>query len=177
MTASLAPAARPGPRTIPLLFLVAALAVLGGALFIEHGLGIKPCILCLYQRIAPAVAAGLAALALIPRVPPMGARVLVALIGVAFAANMVLAGYHVGVEQHWWAGTDQCGGPAAAPPNLSTDLSDLRASLDAPEIVPCDAVAWSLFGVSLAGYNVLMSLGLAVLALWTVRQPACWRVR
>jgi disulfide bond formation protein DsbB len=176
MTATLATPGPRGPRTVPLLFLAVALGLLGGALFIEHGLGIKPCVLCLYQRIAPGVVAVLAGLALLPVVPPRAARALTALIGVAFAANMVLAGYHVGVEQHWWAGTPQCGGDAA-PPALSPNLADLNAALDAPEIVPCDAVPVSLFGISLAGYNSVMSLGLALLAVWAVRQPACWRER
>jgi len=162
---------------MPLVFLVASLGVLGGALFIEHVMGIRPCVLCLYQRIAPGVAAVLAGVALLPMLPTVGARALVALIGLAFAANAALAGYHVGVEQHWWAGTPQCGGGAAAPPTVSGSLADLRASLDAPEIVPCDAVAWSLFGISVAGYNILISLGLAILAAWSVRQPAFWRER
>lgn len=177
MTATLSTLRPRGPRTVPLLFLAVSLALLAGALVIEHGFGIKPCILCLYQRIAPGVAAGLALLALLPVIPLRAARLLTALVGVAFAANVVLAGYHVGVEQHWWAGTPQCGGGAAAPLSAPSSLADLNAALDAPEVVPCDAVPLSLFGVSLAGYNGLMSLGLAVLAVWAVRQPACWRAR
>ncbi|MQX36321.1 disulfide bond formation protein B [Roseospira navarrensis] len=177
MTASLAPSSAPARRVrlVPLLFLVVSLGLLGGALVIEHVFGIEPCVLCLYQRIAPAVVMVLAALALVPAMPGQAARVLTGLIGVAFAANMVLAGFHVGVEQHWWEGTPQCGGGASAPPSLSSSLADLNAALDAPEIVPCDAVPWSLFGISLAGYNVIMSLGLAVLAFAAVRRPARWR--
>ncbi|MBB4284414.1 disulfide bond formation protein B [Roseospira goensis] len=177
MSASLATTAPGGPRTLPLLFLLAGASLLSGALIIEHVGGIPPCILCVYQRFPPAIAAALGALAAWPRLPTPWARGLTAVIGVVFLSGALLAGYHVGVEQHWWAGTEQCGGEGAPPPSLSTNLSDLRSALDAPEVVPCDAVPWSLFGISLAGYNMILSLGLATLAAWAVRQPACWRDR
>lgn len=163
------------PRVVPLLFLVAGLVLLLGALVIEHGMGIAPCVLCLYQRIPPAVALPLAALALWPRVPAAWARRLTAMVALVFLAGAVLAGYHVGVEQHWWAGTAQCGGDAAPPPDLSTDLSALRRALEAPEVVPCDAIPWSFVGISLAGYNMIVSMGLAVLGLWAAGRRALWR--
>jgi len=162
-------------RVVPLIYLVAGLALLLGAMVIEHGMGIAPCVLCLYQRIPPAVGVPLAALALWPRVPAVRARRLTALVALVFLAGAVLAGYHVGVEQHWWAGTAQCGGGAAPPLDLSTDLTALRRALEAPEVVPCDAIPWSMLGISLAGYNMIVSMGLAVLGLWAVRRPAFWR--
>lgn len=162
-------------RPVPLLFVGAGLALLGGALFIEHGLGIRPCILCEYQRIPPLVVIVLAAVAAWPGLPRPWARALLGLVALVFLGGAVLAGYHVGVEQHWWAGTDQCGGADAPPSEVSTSLADLRAALAAPEIVPCDAVPWSLFGISLAGFNLILSLGLSAVALWAVRRPAAWR--
>lgn len=162
-------------HSVPLLFVGAGLALVGGALFIEHGLGIRPCILCEYQRIPPLLVAGLAGIAALPWVPRAGARRLIGLVALVFLGGAVLAGYHVGVEQHWWAGTDQCGGAGAPPPEVSASLADLRAALAVPEIVPCDAVPWSLFGISLAGFNLILSLGLSAVALWTVRRPDAWR--
>jgi len=160
---------------MPLAFLAAALGLLGGAMVLEHGLDIAPCILCQYQRVAPAVVAVLAAGAAWPTVPDRTARILVLLIALAFAANALLAGYHIGVEQHWWAGTEACGEGGAPPPALSTSLADLRAGLRDPEVVPCDTVAWSFLGISVAGYNLILSVMLAGVALWATRRPSLWR--
>lgn len=156
-------------------FLTAALGLLGAAMVLEHGLGIAPCSLCEYQRVAPAVVAVLAMGAAWPAMPGRLARTLVALIALAFVANAGLAGYHVGVEQHWWAGTDSCGDGGASPPVLSSSLADLRAGLDEPEVVPCDSVAWSFLGISVAGYNLILSVMLAGVALWAARRPNLWR--
>ncbi len=156
-------------------FLAAGLGLLGAAMVLEHGLGIAPCILCQYQRVAPVVVVALAMGAAWPATPGRTARTLVALIVLAFAVNAALAGYHVGVEHHWWAGTDSCGDGGAPPPVLSTSLRDLRAGLDDPEVVPCDTVAWSFMGISLAGYNLILSVMLAGAALWTTRRPNLWR--
>jgi disulfide bond formation protein DsbB len=68
------------------------------------------------------------------------------------------------VEQHWWAGTSSCGGAA-----MATSLEALRAQVMAAPVTRCDEVAWSLFGVSMAGYNVVISLGLAVFAFVAAR--------
>ena len=71
-----------------------------------------------------------------------------------------IAVFHVGVEQQWWPGTAECGGIDGA--NLS--LEQLKAQILAAPVVRCDEVAWSLFGISMAGYNILLSLGLALVA-------------
>ncbi|MBB4265084.1 disulfide bond formation protein B [Roseospira visakhapatnamensis] len=163
------------PRVVPLALLAAGLGLLGGAMVLEHGLGIAPCVLCVYQRVAPAVVVVLAAVAAWPAIPMHGARRLVLLIALAFLANTVLAGYHIGVEQHWWAGTDACGNGDAAPVSLSSSLADLRAGLTNPEVVPCNTVAWSFLGISVAGYNMILSMMLAAAALWATRRPHLWR--
>jgi len=156
---------------VPLAFLGSVTVILGTAFVLEYGFDIAPCILCLYQRAAPTVVAVLAVVAAWPMVPARWARMLVGLIALAFVANAVLAGYHVGVEQHWWAGTDACGGA----PTLSSNLADLRAGLEHPDVVPCDTVAWSFLGLSVAGYNMILSVLLAGAAVWAVRRPSLWR--
>ncbi len=86
----------------------------------------------------------------------------------AFLVGAGLAAFHVGVEQHWWAGTAECGanfGPAGS-------VEELRRRLLAQAVVRCDEVAWSLFGISMAGYNFLLSLALAVFAVRAVRSDA-----
>jgi disulfide bond formation protein DsbB len=72
------------------------------------------------------------------------------------AVSGAIAVYHAGVEWHWWPGPSQCTGSAF---KLSGTLD-----LNAP-IVMCDRAAWRLFGLSLAGYNAIISLGAAVLGL------------
>ena len=71
-----------------------------------------------------------------------------------------IALFHVGVEQHWWQGTAECG--STLPPAATID--ELRARLLAQPVVRCDEVAWSLFGISMAGYNVILSLLIAAFA-------------
>lgn len=140
-----------------LVFLVCAVA-LAMALIGEHVLGLAPCILCLAERV-PYVGGGLVALAMItlPTTPRLR-RLGLALLLVAFTGNMALSAYHVGVEQHWWE-SPACAGEA--PTDVS--LQDLLATANEATLPPCDQPQWSLFGITLAGYNVLLNLALAVL--------------
>ena len=73
--------------------------------------------------------------------------------------KIALAAYHAGVEWHWWQGPTDCTGPL-------TDLSkgSMLNQLQSVSVVRCDEAAWRLFGISLAGYNVLISLALAAIA-------------
>jgi disulfide bond formation protein DsbB len=140
-----------------------SLATLAGAWFFEYGLKLPPCPLCLEQRIPYHVMIplslllGIAALARAPR----------KLIVVGFAAiliaalcNVVLGTYHAGVEWRWWPGPPDCSGPLT---NLNTGGS-LLDQLHGVHVVRCDEAAWRFLGLSLAGYNVLISLALAAIA-------------
>lgn len=141
---------------IPAALLLVSLGSLAVAFAGQYLFGLRPCILCLYERVPYAIAAILAAIALaLPPATPWRAR-LVGLAGAVFAAGAALAFYHVGVEQHWWGSIAACGG------ELATDLGadDLR-SIGAGDLKPCDRVDWRLLGVSLAGYNVIISSVLA----------------
>ena len=144
----------------PLTPALIAGATLAAAFGFQHIGGYAPCPLCVWQRWPHAAAI---VLALLAWALPQGSRLrLGALIltGLTFAAGAALAGYHVGVEQRWWAGTFGCSSPAL----VGTDLDALRTQLFATPAVRCDEVPWSLFGLSMAGYNMLISLGLAVVA-------------
>jgi len=87
-----------------------------------------------------------------------------AALALAMLAGMALAAYHAGVEWHLWAGPQECAGD----PNFGRTGS-LIEQLNTVRVVRCDEAAWRLFGVSLAGYNVLISAALAGVALWGVR--------
>ncbi len=151
------------PRHAPALILAASVAILGAA-FASQVLGdLEPCILCLYQRYPYGVTIGLSLLALVLGRAGRSQAVpwLVALCGVAFAVGAGIAVYHVGVEQHWWTGTEACGASAI----VARTVEELRAQIMSAPVVRCDVVPWSLFGISMAGYNALVSVVLAAASL------------
>jgi disulfide bond formation protein DsbB len=128
-------------------------ALLAGALAFQHIGGLAPCTLCIWQRWPHAAAVVLGGLSL--AVP---GRVLPLLGMLAALATAATGGFHVGVEQQWWEGLATCSAGSIAGVAVG-DLLNPDAAVAAP--VRCDAVAWSLFGVSMAGWNMLVSLALA----------------
>ena len=145
-------------------------ALLIGATIFEFGLDVAPCELCTWQRWAhfAALMAALAALAEMGR--PRVHAVLLGVCALALLAGAGIAGFHIGVEQHWWAGTDQCGDPLGAG-GAAQSVGQLKARLMTAPVVRCDQVAWSLLGISLAGYNLLISLPLGLgMAVASVRR-------
>jgi disulfide bond formation protein DsbB len=135
-------------------------ALLLGALGFEHLGGLAPCEMCMWQRWALAAALSLATLGL-----ALGSRALVALAALAVLAGAGIAGFHVGVEQNWWQGITNC----AAVPAGGTTADVIGAILSAP-LVRCDAIPWSLFGLSMAGWNMVMSTLIGGLALWRLKR-------
>ncbi|MGP1396510.1 MAG: disulfide bond formation protein B [Inquilinaceae bacterium] len=141
------------------ILLLACTAVLGTALASQYWGGLRPCELCLYQRWPYAAAIGLALLAV---AVARARRLLLASIGVALLAGAGIAAFHVGVEQHWWAGLESCGSATLS----GGSAAELREQLLATPVVRCDEVVWSLFGISMAGYNLIASLALGMFGLW-----------
>ncbi len=151
-----------------ILGLVAAATILGAWGFQLIG-GLPPCPLCLEQRLPYYAGVPLALLAaLIARRLPLPARGLLALFGVAMAVTAGIAAYHAGIEWGFWPGPTDCTGSVPD----TTDASSLLGQLNKAQVVRCDQAAWRLLGLSLAGWNVVISGGLAVLA-WL----AAWRAR
>ena len=157
------------PRLAPLLLLAARAAVVGAALFSQYVGGLQPCELCLYQR-WPYY--GVIMLALIAVVLGRSglSRAVIAVAALAFVAGAALAFYHVGVEQHWFAGPSACTGASIT----GGSIAELKAQLLAQQVVRCDEPQWTLFGVSLAGWNLLASLELAAGCIAALRRPALW---
>jgi disulfide bond formation protein DsbB len=79
------------------------------------------------------------------------------ILGLVFAIGVVFAFYHVGVEQHWFAGPSAC----TAAPGAATTVAALKAQLLQQQPVRCDEPAWSLWGISLAGWNLVASIAMA----------------
>ena len=145
-----------------LLIALLSAAILGSALASQYWGGLEPCQLCLYQRAPYVVTIALGLLAALPL--PRGLRLSCLLLAaLTFAAGAALAGFHVGVEQKWWEGLPGC----SAPSFTDMTLDQMREAIMGREkVVPCDEPAWTLFGVSMAGYNFLASLVLAGFTLW-----------
>jgi disulfide bond formation protein DsbB len=147
------------------LWIAAASVAILAAVWIFQAFGYAPCELCLTQRYAFYAAVPLALLtALASRSAHGLARVGLALLALMFAANAVLAAYHVGVEYHWWQGPTACTGGVG-----SLDVNDLVNSVNAIKVVRCDEVQLRIAGLSLAGWNVLASAVLAVYAAFAAR--------
>jgi disulfide bond formation protein DsbB len=144
-----------------------AAATLAGAWFIQLVMGIQPCPLCLEQRYAYYLVVPLGALVAIAagRDAPRAALIAgLAIVALATLANAGLGAYHAGVEWGFWKGPTECTGPVG---NLGSAAS-LLERLDTVKVVRCDEVRWKFLGVSLAGYNVLISLLMAAVAGWGV---------
>lgn len=148
----------------PAILFAVAVGALGFAFHAQFALGLEPCNLCLYQRVPYAVI-GLMAGAALARPHPVLRRRVVWLAALAFFAGAVIAVYHVGVEQHWWASA-VCGGTL---PSLSS-TKDLMAGLSAPPEKSCDSVDWVFLGLSMATYNAVFSAVLAGLCVIAARR-------
>jgi disulfide bond formation protein DsbB len=131
-----------------LLALAVPLALLGGALGSQYVGGLHPCEMCYWQRWPHGAAILLAATAFLL---PARARLLTMLAAIAIAISGVIGVFHAGVELGWWEGLTRCTSGGAL------SLDDL---MKVP-LVRCDQVQWSLLGISMAGWNALLSLGAA----------------
>ena len=130
--------------------------MLGGALLSQYWGGLAPCELCLLQR-WPWVAAILISLIAIMVGSRSALPWVALLLAAVFAIGSALAFYHVGVEKHWFAGPNACTGAATA----ADTVEALKARILGQMPVRCDEPAWSLWGISLAGWNLLASLVMA----------------
>ena len=154
------------PAAVAALAIAAiAAATLAGAWFFQLVLDIRPCPLCLEQRYAYYLAVPLAlvvAFAAARGAPKSLLLAGFAVLLLAALANAWLGGYHAGVEWKFWEGPTDCSGPVVDLGSAGT----LLQRLDSVKVIRCDEVQWRFLGLSLAGYNVLISLAMAAIAAW-----------
>lgn len=136
---------------------LASAGLLTGAYLFEYVGKLPPCEMCLWQRVPHWLIIGLCLIAFLTR----RARLLLPLMLLVMLGSAGLGLFHAGVEQHWWQGPAHCTGY-----NIPTDITAIVAA----PIVRCDVPAWSLFGISMAGYNALLSLLVALFILWQWRK-------
>ncbi|MBL25975.1 MAG: disulfide bond formation protein B [Rhodospirillaceae bacterium] len=159
------------PVNVSAVLLAGTLIALGGALIFQYA-GYPPCALCIYQRIpyVATLAFSLVALSVALHRPTAqgvgkwGFVTLVGLCAIAFAIGAGLAGFHIGVEQGWWKGTEACVGTASQ----ATTLDEMRDAIMNAPIVRCDEAPWHIFGISIAGLNLIASLALFTIAVTAV---------
>lgn len=167
---SLAPAVRAAATVA-----IGSAATLVGAYIFQYGLHIPPCPLCLEQRIPHYIAVPLAVLVAVAAAKGAPRRLVAAGLAALALALLTTAGigvYHAGVEWTWWAGPSDCTGEMT---NFGAAGSTLLKQIQSAAVVRCDEARWRFAGLSLAGYNALISFALAVVAGWgfgrTVKSP------
>lgn len=153
------------PLLAPLLGVLAGPAAIAVALVAQHGFGLAPCVLCIWQRWGLGIAALLALPALLWRGPVRGLSLAAA--GLGYLATAAIAGFHSGVEHRWWEGTDGCHAPGL---EAAATAEQLRESLMGTAVVACDEVAWSLGGLSMADYNFIYCAAVGLFLLVAARQ-------
>jgi disulfide bond formation protein DsbB len=163
----------PLPSRLGLLAALGSGALLGGAYYFQYVVGLPPCEMCYWQRWPHMVAivAGLGALGSLawPRLALVLALTAIAALVVTSAIGV----FHVGVEYNWWQGPQACSG------NIPRGLSpeQLKKYLFGAKMVRCDQTAWAMWGISMAGWNAILSAALAFglasgVASWVRSRPA-----
>lgn len=135
-----------------LLAAAGSAALMIGALIFQYGFGMAPCKMCIWQRWPHVIAIALGGF--IYFVPN---RFLALLGGLVVLTGGGIGVYHAGVEQEWWQGPTDCTGTGLS---LSDNLLDMSAPVN---VVMCDVIPWAMFGISMAGWNAIISFGLAYL--------------
>jgi disulfide bond formation protein DsbB len=154
---------KPAATTAIVAVTVIAAATLVGAWIFQYGFDIVPCELCLEQRYAYYFAIPLALMVLVGDHVGASRKVLfAALVAIALGMlwNAALGVYHSGIEWKWWAGPQECTGTLGD----FGPAGGLLNKLESFSVVRCDDAAWRFLGLSLAGYNALISFALAFIA-------------
>jgi disulfide bond formation protein DsbB len=151
-------------RVLTLLAALGSLAMLLGAFGFQHIGGYLPCKMCLWQRWPHAAAILIGALILLG-----GPRLLAWAGALAALTTAAIGAFHAGVEWGWWPGPSSCTGGGL---DLGTMSGGDLLSMDAPTgLVMCDEIVWSLAGLSMAGWNAIISFGLVLIWVAAARAP------
>src|SRR5215813_15519348 len=165
------PVAMNPAMTASLAIMLIAAATLAGAWFFQLVLEILPCPMCLEQRYAyyfEVPFAALVAIAAAKGAPRGVVMAGLAILALAALSNVVFGTYHSGVEWKFWQGPTDCTGPVG---NFGK-AGSLFDQLDKVKVIRCDEVQFRFLGISLAGYNALISLLMAAIAVWGMVRTA-----
>lgn len=145
------------PQKMALFIAFSSVLALVGAFTAQYGFNLRPCELCLIQRVPFAIniLLGLTAYFWVAHRLP-----LIAISGFVFLANSGIAFFHSGVERKWWQGLTGC-----STPDMSGSIEDVLKRIQETDVTRCDEIPWSLFGLSMANYNVVFCLFLGFFCL------------
>lgn len=144
-------------------FIVSALS-LAAAFTAQYGFGLRPCELCLMQRVPYAA---IMVISLFSLLKPYYPKYIACLIAVIFVISGSIATYHSGVEKHLIKGPDACTS-SESPANLSVD--ELLKKIESAPVVACDQPAWEFYGITMAVLNAIWSFLLAVVTIVLIRR-------
>lgn len=147
-------------RILPLFLLISSLMSLGAAYLAQYGFGLKPCILCLYQRVPYGVVIVSSLCLCIRMESAVLKNILYGIVLLSLLVGAGIAFYHMGVEYKWFAGPDTCSGQGGAVPKT---LEEMRAQLIGTKAVRCDQPQFLFLSLSMAAWNMLWSLFLAAI--------------
>jgi len=150
---------------LPLLLLLATGSAIVGALLSQYVWGFNPCNLCIFQRIPYYIIIALSILAIFLRKKPTSVIILICFCIIGFLAEIGIAGFHVGVEQKWWPGTESCGGG-----DVASSIEALRAQIMGAPISRCDDPSFYFLGITMAAWNLIYSLFLLIFTLYSLKR-------
>ncbi len=156
----------PNPRQVNLLIFLATCSIIAVALFMQHGMKLEPCYLCIVQRVFVILTGLIALLAFAHNPGDMGRRIYGAMVGLS-----AIAGGGFSLRQLWLQSLPEDLVPACGPP-----ADYLFDALPLMDVIPllmrgdgnCAEVQWTLIGISIPGYTLMAFGGLALVALWQV---------
>ncbi|MCC3862088.1 disulfide bond formation protein B [Pseudemcibacter aquimaris] len=153
---------------ILILSWIASILMLSGAYGFEYIGGLVPCDLCWPQRYAHMAVIVFGAFALyFKKLNPIKWQRFKVLTCVSWAVSVGYSGYHAGVEQKWWEGPDSCTMQAS---DMGLTFESFQRSLENTTFIRCDEIPWEMFGISMAGYNFLISLGCFIMLSLSLRK-------
>ena len=153
------------------LALLVPSALLAGAYGSQYLGGLHPCEMCYWQRWPHFAAIAFALVSFLMATAPDRGRSFVWLAALAIIVSGGIGVYHAGVEAGLFEGITQCTGTA-----VSGSSEDILAEIMAAPITRCDEVQWSFVGISMAGWNAILSLGFGLLVLWlSLKRPRATR--
>ncbi len=151
------------PYSMSIFIVAVSCVAIGLAYIAQYVFGLQPCVLCIYQRIPfyITIAIGIISFYFSIKKRYGISAFLIALSGITFLFNSGLAFFHTGVEQKWWKGFSGC----SAPDFSKMTPAEMAEAIRNMPTVFCDKIAWEMFGLSMANYNVIVCLGLGIICL------------
>lgn len=145
-----------GLRKARIIALFVPSALLGGAYFSQFAMGLYPCEMCYWQRWPHMAAIAFAIMAFIFAKNPAFSKILTGCAALAIAVSGAIGVFHAGVEYGWWEGVTSCTA------NVGASGGNILDDIMGASIVRCDEVQWQMLGISMAGYNAMISLASAI---------------